>query len=65
MKHIRFSDLARDDLDEIWFSIAIDNLEAADRLVDKLYELLKKYLDFPSRQQSTNRLYLCPRRIAH
>ena len=48
MKRIRFSDLARDDLDEIWFSIAIDNVEAADRLVDKIDELLKKYLDFPS-----------------
>ena len=47
MKRIRFSDLARDDLDEIWLSIASDNLDAADRFVDRLDELLRKLLDFP------------------
>lgn len=47
MKRIRFSDLARDDLDEIWLSIAIENMPAADRMVDKLHELLNKLLEFP------------------
>lgn len=47
MKRIRLSDLARVDLDEIWFSIAIENLPAADRLVDKVQELLQKLLEFP------------------
>ena len=47
MKRIRLSELARVDLDEIWFSIAIENLPAADRLVDKVQELLQKLLEFP------------------
>ncbi|EQD44076.1 Plasmid stabilization system [mine drainage metagenome] len=47
MKRIRLSDLARDDLDEIWFLIAIENLPPADRLVDKVQELLQKLLEFP------------------
>lgn len=47
MKRIQFSDLARNDLDEIWFSIAIENLSAADRTVDRIDGLLKKLLEFP------------------
>lgn len=48
MKLVRFSNLARDDLDEIWLSIASDNMDAADRFVDELHELLQKLLDFPA-----------------
>jgi toxin ParE1/3/4 len=47
VKRIRLSDHARDDLDEIWFSIAVENMPAADRIIDKLDELLRKLLQFP------------------
>lgn len=48
MRRIQFSNLARDDLDEIWLSIAPDSADAADRFVDELHELLQKLLDFPA-----------------
>jgi toxin ParE1/3/4 len=47
VKRIRQSDLARDDLDEIWFSIAIENMPAADKLIDRLNALLQRLLEFP------------------
>ena len=47
MKKVRLSDHAREDLDEIWLSIAIDNVTAADGLIDKLEELLQRLLRFP------------------
>lgn len=47
MRRIKLSDLARDDLDEIWFEIAAENVAAADRIVDELDALLQKLLDFP------------------
>lgn len=47
MRRIRLSDLARNDLDEIWFSIAVENLPAADRMIDRIHELLQKLRDFP------------------
>lgn len=48
MKRIQLSHLARDDLDEIWLSIAPDNLDAADRFVDGLDELLRKLESRPA-----------------
>ncbi len=47
MKKVRLSDHARDDLDEIWFSIAVENMPAADKLIDKLDVLMKRLLEFP------------------
>lgn len=47
MRRISLSDLARNDLDEIWFSIAVENLPAADRVIDRVHELLQKLRDFP------------------
>ncbi len=38
MSRLEFSSFARTDLDEIWLYIAADNLEAADRHVDRLFE---------------------------
>ena len=29
---------ARDDLDDLWFYVAQDSIEAADRLIDKLFD---------------------------
>lgn len=38
MNRIAFTDLAEDDLIDIWVRIAPDNEAAADRLVDELHE---------------------------
>lgn len=40
---IRYSDKFADDIDEIWFYIAQDDVEAADRLIDsfeRIYDIL-------------------------
>lgn len=58
MRRIRLSDLARDDLDEIWLSIATENLAAADRMIDQLHELLRKLLEFPGIGVERNEI--CP-----
>ena len=47
MKRIRWTDRARADKDEIWFSIAVNNVAAADRVSDRIDELLKKLRRFP------------------
>ncbi len=47
MARIRLSDHARDDLDEIWLSIAVENMPAADRIIDEIDELMRKLLHFP------------------
>ena len=47
MKKVRLSDHAREDLDEIWLSIAVDNVTAADGLIDRLETLLQRLLQFP------------------
>jgi toxin ParE1/3/4 len=38
LKKIRLSSAAESDLSEIWFYIAQDNVESADRFVDRVYE---------------------------
>jgi len=38
---------ARADLDEIWFYVAQDSLEAADRLVDRIFEKCGLIADSP------------------
>jgi toxin ParE1/3/4 len=35
------------DLDEIWEYIAADNLDAADRLVEEIYQMLRSLVAFP------------------
>jgi plasmid stabilization system protein ParE len=35
------------DLDEIWLYIARDNLTAADRVIDEIYEAIYKLAEFP------------------
>lgn len=37
MSRLEISALARDDLDEIWLYIAADNIEAADRHIERLF----------------------------
>lgn len=43
----RFTSLANADIDNIWESIARDNPEAADRLIDEIYEQVKLIARFP------------------
>lgn len=37
MARYRFAERARDDLDEIWVTIAVDNVDAADRVTDQIH----------------------------
>ncbi len=39
---------AREDLDGIWFHIASDNLDAADRMVNEIEKACRRLADFPS-----------------
>jgi toxin ParE1/3/4 len=48
LRRIRLTSVARRDLDEIWDSIAADDITAADRIIDGLYEILSKLREFPS-----------------
>ncbi len=48
MKRIRLTSIARRDLDEIWDSIAADDISAADRVIDGIYDILSKLSEFPS-----------------
>jgi len=47
MPSFRFLPLARDDLHEIWEYIAQDNLDAAERLVDRIEELCELLATHP------------------
>ncbi|MGC2030610.1 MAG: type II toxin-antitoxin system RelE/ParE family toxin [Steroidobacteraceae bacterium] len=47
MNRIVFTQLADDDIDDIWINIAADNEAAADRIVDELHEVTSKLLRFP------------------
>jgi plasmid stabilization system protein ParE len=38
---------AVNDLEEIWDYVAADNLEAADRVLDELYDTIKSLVPFP------------------
>ena len=48
MKRLRLTDVARRDLDEIWDSIAADDISAADRMIDGLHTLIGRLREFPS-----------------
>lgn len=47
MKRVRRSPRAVDDLDEIWRFVAADNLQAADRLIDRLIAAGEPLAEFP------------------
>jgi toxin ParE1/3/4 len=47
MPSFRFLPLARDDLNEIWEYIAQDNLDAAERLVERIEELCELLATHP------------------
>ncbi len=39
MARFRLAKRAETDLDEIWFTIALDNVDASDRIIDIMYEV--------------------------
>jgi toxin ParE1/3/4 len=47
MKQFRVSEMAQTDLDEIWFYIAQDNFEAADRLIAGVVSRFPKLASMP------------------
>jgi toxin ParE1/3/4 len=64
MKQIRISPAARRDLDEIWFYIAQDNIEAADKLVRAVVSRFSKLAVTPDlgrrREELSIRLHSFP-----
>jgi toxin ParE1/3/4 len=47
MKQFRVSDVAHPDLDEIWFYIAQDNLDAADKFIQAIVSRFPKLAAMP------------------
>jgi toxin ParE1/3/4 len=45
---ITWSRQARDDLDEIWLYVALDSMDAADRLIDRLTDAVRPLQSFPT-----------------
>jgi toxin ParE1/3/4 len=54
---IVFTELAEDDLIDIWVHIALDNESAADRLVDEIHEATRRLLQFPLMGREADRLH--------
>ena len=48
MNRIVFTELAEDDLLDVWVRIAVDNEAAADRLVDEIHDVTCKLVTFPT-----------------
>ncbi|WOE76187.1 type II toxin-antitoxin system RelE/ParE family toxin [Alterisphingorhabdus coralli] len=44
---LMWSRVAENDLDEIWYSIAVDDPDAADRQLDRILSVLLKLQDYP------------------
>jgi toxin ParE1/3/4 len=53
---IRRSPAARQDLDEIWYAIGIDNVAAADRVIDFIEHRMQQLRDHPLSGQPRNEL---------
>jgi plasmid stabilization system protein ParE len=54
---------AYNDLDEIWDYIAADNLVAADRVLDEIYQMLRSLVAFPQQGHSRPDLTARPLRF--
>ena len=59
-----FTDLADDDLIDIWVHIAIDNEPAADRFIDDIHSLIRKLAQFPLLGRATDHLHSGARSFA-
>jgi toxin ParE1/3/4 len=65
VNRIAFTDLAEDDLIDIWVHIAPDNEAAADRLVDELHEVTRKLVRFPGMGRAVDELHIGARAFVH
>ena len=65
MNRIVFTDLANDDLIDIWVNIASDNEAAADRLVDEIHDLTRKLVTHPLMGRSADQLHAGARLFPH
>ena len=65
MNRVAFTDLANDDLIDIWVNIAPDNESVADRLVDEIHELTRKLVIFPLMGRSADQLHSGARVFSH
>jgi toxin ParE1/3/4 len=55
MPRVMLTGPARDDLREIWRYIALENGAAADRLLDRIYELCSLYASLPEAGTAVDR----------
>jgi toxin ParE1/3/4 len=65
VNRIAFTDLANDDLIDIWVNIAPDNEVAADRLVDEIHELTQKLVTFALMGRKADHLHTGARVFPH
>lgn len=65
MNRIVLTDLAEDDLIDIWVTIATDNEVAADRLVDEIHDATRKLLTFPGMGRTADELRPGARAFVH
>ncbi|MGH7744548.1 MAG: type II toxin-antitoxin system RelE/ParE family toxin [Steroidobacteraceae bacterium] len=65
MNRIVFTDLAEDDLIDIWVHIAPENESAADRLVDEIHEVTYKLVRFPLMGRAADELHPGARAFVH
>lgn len=65
MNRIVLTELAEDDLIDIWVHIAPDNEAAADRVVDEIHEVTYKLLRFPLMGRNADNLRPGARAFVH
>ena len=65
MNRIVFTELAEDDLIDIWVNIAVGNEAAADRLVNEIHALACKLVEFPKLGRAADHLRAGARLFVH
>jgi len=60
-----FTELAEDDLIDIWVHIAPDSEVAADRLIDDIHDSTRRLLQFPLMGREAERLRAGARSLTH
>ena len=65
MNRIVFTELAEDDLIDIWVNIAPDNEVAADRIVEEIHDVTRKLVKFPLMGRAADELRPGARAFVH
>jgi len=65
VNRIVFTELAEDDLIDIWVRIAPDNEAAADRLIDEIHDVTRKLVTFPLMGRTADQLRVGARAFVH